>query len=186
MRKTKGEREGLPGILRPRYLVPGALAVLVLVYAAVGFLLAPWLAQRELPRLVEDRLHHQASIGSISFNPFTLSLLATGFSLAQADGRPVLGFGDATLRLAWSSLFRRAWVLSEVRLVDPSVHVVISKAGRLNLAALAPDSGDAASPAPPRFSLEHVAIANGVVAFEDEREGYRNRIERLSLEIGRA
>ena len=179
----KKEPQVRHGILRPRYAVLGALAALVVVYAVAGFMLVPWLARRELPRLVEGRLHHRASIGRIAFNPFTLSLQATGFSLQQTDGRPVLGFGEATVDLAWSSLFRRAWVLSEVKLVNPSVHVVVSKAGRLNLAELAPDSGAANSSGLPRFSLGHVSIANGLVQFEDEREGFRNRIERLSLEL---
>ena len=172
------------GVLRPRYLVPAAVAALVLVYALVGFLLAPWLAGRELSRLVEENLHHRASIGRIAFNPFTLSLHATGFSLQTMDGRPVLGFSEATVGLSWSSILRRALVLSEVKLVDPSVRVEISKDGRLNLGALAAGAGGGSNGGEPlRFSVGHLAIANGLVEFEDAREGYRNRIEGLSLEL---
>jgi len=171
------------GVLRPRYLIPAAVAALVLVYALGGFLLAPWLAGRELPRLVEEKLHHRASIGRIAFNPFTLSLHATGFSLRRNDDRPVLGFGEASVGLSWSSIFRRAWVLSEVKLVDPTLHVEISKQGQLNLSALAPDTGGTTAREPLRLSIGHLAIANGLVEFEDVREGYRNRIEHLSLEL---
>ena len=178
------EPQARAAILRPRYLVPAAVAALVLVYALGGFLLAPWLAGRELPRLVEERLHHRASIGRIAFNPFTLSLHATGFSLQNAAGRSVLGFGEATVGLSWSSIVRRAWVFSEVKLVDPSVRVEISREGRLNLSALAPGTGGGADAREPlRFSVDHLAIANGLIEFEDVREGYRNRIEHLSLEL---
>jgi len=115
--------------------------VLALAYTLIGFLLTPWIAKRELPRLVEEKLHHRARIGEIAFNPFTLTLRAGDFALEQMDGRPVLGFGNATVDIEWRSLLRRAWVLSEVRLVNPSVHVEISKQGVVNLAALAPGDG---------------------------------------------
>ncbi len=182
------ERKIRSGLLRPRFLVPAALAALVLAYALGGFLLVPWLAGRELPGLVEEKLQHRASIGRIAFNPFTLSLHAAGLSLQNMTGRPVLGFGEATVSLSWSSIVRRAWVFSEIRLVDPSVHIEISKEGRLNLGALVPESGAdtggaADARAPVRFSLGHLAIANGVIDFEDAREGYRNRIEHLSIEL---
>jgi len=181
---TSEKPQARAGVLRPRYLVPAAVAALVLVYVLVGFLLAPWLAARELPRLVEEKLHHRASIGQIAFNPFTLVLNATAFSLRTAEGRPVLGFSEATVGLSWRSILRRAWVLSEVKLVDPSVRVEISKQGRFNLGALAAGAAGGSNVGEPlRFSVGHLAIANGLVEFEDAREGYRNRIEGLSIEL---
>jgi hypothetical protein len=157
-------------------------AVLALAYTLTGFLFAPWIAKRELPRLVEEKLHYRARIGEIAFNPFTLTLRAGDFALEEMDGRPVLGLGNATLDIEWRSLLRRAWVLSEVRLVNPSLHVEISKQGVVNLAALAPGGG-AASQQPARFAIGHVALENGRIDFEDQREGYHNRLEQLSLEL---
>ena len=111
-------------------------AAIAVLYALAGFLLAPWLAERELPRFFEQQMHHRARIGAISFNPFTLRLHAREFALETAEGRPVLGFADAVVDLAWHSLLRRAWVVDEVRLVDPTARLEIGKDGRLNLAAL--------------------------------------------------
>jgi hypothetical protein len=179
---SQAEPKIRPRILRLRYIVAAAF-VLALAYTLTGFLLAPWVVKRELPRLVEEKLHHRARIGEIAFNPFTLTLHASNFSLEEMDGRPVIGFSDATVRVAWRSMLRRAWVLSEVRLVNPSMHVEISKQGLLNLAALAPPGSGEASPQPTRFAIGHVLLENGSVDFVDEREGYRNRLERLSLEL---
>ena len=83
-------------ILRCSYVVAVAF-VLALACALIGFLLTPWIAKRELPRLVEEKLHHRARIGEIAFNPFTLTLRASDFALEEMDGRPVLGFGNATV-----------------------------------------------------------------------------------------
>src|SRR5512135_3168271 len=128
-------------------------AALLALYALAGFLFAPWLAQRELPRWVEQGLHQRARIGQLSFNPFTLRLHAREFALETMDGQPLLGFADAVFDLAWDSLLRRAWVLDEVQLTDPALHLEIAKDGRLNLAALAPDAGTGAAAQPLRFDL---------------------------------
>lgn len=168
---------------RKRLLVPLIAIALLAAYALAGFLLTPWIVERELPRLAQEKLQHRARIGPVSFNPFTLRLQARGFALETVDGRPVLAFGEAVVDVEWRSLSRRAWVLDEVRLVDPAVHVEIAKDGRLNLAALAPDTGSADSTPPPRVVVNRFSVAGGSLQFADAQQGYRNRLERLSLEL---
>ena len=181
--------------MRKWLLVPLIAAALAAAYGAAGFLLVPWLAGRELPRFAQEQLHHRARVGEIRFNPFTLRLQVSEFALETGEGKPVLAFAEAVADLEWQSLPRRAWMLDEVRLVDPVVHVEISKEGRLNLAALVPASAGASpsanggkpKAAPPtqtaRFAVGHFSVVNGSLAFEDHRQGYRNRAERLSIEL---
>ena len=167
---------------RPRHII-AAVLVLTLTYALTGFLLAPWIVKRELPRLVEEKLHCRARIGELTINPFKLSLRATNFSLEEMDGKPVIGFTDATIDLAWRSLLQRAWILRAVHLADLSVNVVISKQGILNLATLTPPTSNESQEQPSRFAIDHFLLENGKLAFADEREGYRNSFERISLEL---
>ena len=47
------------------------VAALGLLYTVGGFVLLPWYAQRELPRLLEQQQHRPAKIGAIRFNPST-------------------------------------------------------------------------------------------------------------------
>ena len=190
-------------------LVPAIAAALAGAYALAGFVLVPWLAGRELPRFAQEQLQHSARVGEIRFNPFTLKLHVRDFALETREGKPVLAFAEAVADLEWGSLARRAWLLDEVRLVDPVAHVEISKQGRLNLADLVPGKGGekdvtaaapkggaavattGAAPAPApaagdpvaRFAIGHFAVVNGSIAFEDQRQGYRNRAERLSIEL---
>ena len=159
-------------------------AVLVLAYTLAGFLLVPWAAKRELPRYADEQLHRSARVGNIEFNPYTLTLRVRDFALVEKDGRPMLGLREAFVDLEWRSLVRRGWMLSELRLVEPSVRFEISREGQFNLAVLAPKpSGDAAQSGPPRFAIGHLAIDNGSIDFEDRREDYKNRLERLSFEL---
>src|ERR1700674_193859 len=161
-----------------------AAAALLVVYALAGFLLVPWLAKRELPRLVEEQLQCRARIGEIAFNPFTLKLRADDFALEEKNGKPLLGFRQAAVDLEWSSLVRRAWVLAEMRLVRPAVRVEVSKEGLVNLAALAPPSDKGATKsAPHRFAVRRLVVEDGDISFDDRREGYANRLEGLSLEL---
>ena len=170
-------------LIRKPLLVALIAAAFTVLYALAGFLLAPWIAERELPRFVEQRLQHRARIGEISFNPFTLRLHAHAFALETMEGRPVFGFADAVVDLAWYSLLRRAWMLDELQLVDPTAHLEIGKDGRLNLAALAPDAEAAGSAQPARVAIGRFSVANGSIDFEDHRQGYRNRLERLSIDL---
>ncbi len=171
---------GHPRILRLRTLV--ILAGLLLAYALVGFALVPWIAKRELPMQVEQTIHHRARIGALEFNPFTLTLHAKDLAIEQMDGAKVVGLGELNARLQWRSIFRRAIILSELQLKDPSLHIEIGKDGRVNLAALIPpQTGTVKQPV--RFAVGRIAIANGLIEFEDKRGGYRNRLERLSIEL---
>jgi len=168
-------------------VVLGVIVLLLVLWSAVGFWLIPELIRRELPRVAEEQLHHRARIGEVRFNPFTLRLRAGEFTLEDNGGQRVLGFGSADIDVAWSSLPRRGLVLSDVRLTQPFVNVVVDKDGKLNLASLAPPAapGKPEQPAggPPRFDIAHVEIDRGRIGFEDRRGGYRNSLDDLALKL---
>jgi hypothetical protein len=168
---------------RALLLASGVLAGLLMAYALAGFVLAPWLAKRELPRLAAD-LGVQARIGKVAFNPFTLRLQVSDVAIEEENGEPILGYRAASADVAWRSLTRGALVFSDVRLQEPEMHVRISEKGELNVAALVRRSaGDDRDTAPPAIALENVVIEDGRVIFEDRRQGYKNSFENLSLSL---
>lgn len=180
----------LLGLPRKLALIGAAtVAALVLLYTVGGFLLLPWYAQRELPRLLEQQLHRPAKIGAIRFNPFTLTLEADDFALTEQDGRPLVSFKRALIDLEWRSIAQRAVVLGAIRLQTPAVHIGIAADGSLNLAALGGKKTDAAQaqpakPAsPPRVAIGELDISNGSLSFADERVGYKNSFEELSFKL---
>ena len=180
----------LLGLPRKLALIGAAtVAALVLLYTVGGFVLLPWYAQRELPRLLEQQLHRPAKIGAIRFNPFTLTLEADDFALTEQDGRPLVSFKRALIDLEWRSIAQRAVVLGAIRLQTPAVHIGIAADGSLNLAALGGKKADAAQaqpakPAsPPRVAIGELDISNGSLSFADERVGYKNRFEELSFKL---
>ncbi len=91
-------------------------AVLVALYAAAGFLLLPWLAERQIAALLQSRLEVRFSVADIDFNPFSLQLRIEGLDLIDADGWRVVSLGHGFVNLQADSLSRSALSLQEVHL----------------------------------------------------------------------
>jgi hypothetical protein len=147
------------------------------VYALAGALLLPSVIRKQLPRYAETELERKASIGQLSFNPFTLRLEAQDVRLTEADGAPLFAVGGLAVEMQWRSLFRRAWSFAEIRISEPSLQLAIARDGKFNIAELLatiekhkkkdePDSGL------PRLVIEHFALDGGKVGMHDKHAGY--------------
>ncbi len=156
---------------RSRWLIGGVAALLV--YAALGFLLVPYLVRHYVPKIAAESFQRQASIGEVRFNPFVFRLEANDFAFREADGAGIVGFQRLIVDFELTSLFRWAWTFAEIRIEQPVVDLVVGADDRLNLAkvldALPPaDPNEAAQPGPPpRVVIQHAAIGGGKVSFTD-------------------
>ena len=76
-----------------RYLIGAAvLLVLVVAYAAAGFLAVPYFARKAAVDFVRTHYGRTLTIGEVRCNPFTLTFDVSGVALPDADGRPLLAF----------------------------------------------------------------------------------------------
>ncbi len=174
-----------PGVRWLRCLV--VLAALLLLIALGGFVALPSLIQSKLPQWVEAQLKRKASIGEIRINPFSLRVEARDFRLAEANGQPFAGFAGLVVDLEWSSLTRRAWHFSAIRLTEPQGLLDIAPDGRIHLAQLLADltrdaprekSGDL-----PRVVIDALVLERGRADFADRRAGYANALAPLDLQL---
>jgi uncharacterized protein involved in outer membrane biogenesis len=147
-----------------------ATAAIVLIYAAIGFVLVPRIARAQLQAYATDTLHRQLSLGTLRFNPFTLTARVEDFSLHETDGTTLLAFKHLLVNAQLASLWQRGVNLKEVRLESPEVQLVIDREGRVNLANLLPPSNDPvpATPAPlPRVRIGVLAVTGGRIGIEE-------------------
>jgi hypothetical protein len=167
-----------PSWLRSHRLLLAIVAAVLLIYTLGGFLLVPHLARNAIIDYVPKNLGgRHATVGDLTFNPFTLAVEIRQFSLTEADGRPIASFDLLRVEAAAiASLVHRAWTLSEVRLEQPQVHARIDRGGTLNLAQLAPAKPaqpEAARPAAtegqvPALRIAALGVHGGSVEFEDQ------------------
>ena len=173
--KTRWKRWGVS--------VAGAVGV----YALAGGWVLPQLIKSRLPALVESRWERQASVGDVSFNPFTLRLQVRDLVLAEADGAPLFGVGALAVELQWRSLLRRAWSLAEIRVTAPSLQLAIASDGTFNIARLIEtlnrDNTDQPAAAMPRLVIDHFVLEQGRVALHDRRAGYDETLAPLAFEL---
>jgi len=107
------------------------------VYAVAGFLLLPWLVERQVTALVQERLGAQFSVDAVAFNPFALQLTVEGLDLIDADGWRVLSLERAFVNFQTDSLSRSAFSFREVHLDGLHVSVRRYSEPDNNLARLA-------------------------------------------------
>ncbi len=160
-------------VLTSRYLIFSVLAISL--YALAGFVVAPRIIQWGAPKYVQKYLHCRAGIGTVRINPFLFTLELERFRLEQTDGLPLLAFDRLFLDLESASLWRWAFVVRELNLDGPEIHLVIESDGSMNFAQLATPApqNPAAAPsesAPLSFLLENAVIQGGRVALVDKRQ----------------
>ena len=141
--------------------------VLVGAYAVLGFFVAPRYAASALRDYAHTTLKREASIGRIDLNPFTLDVTATDFSLADSDGKPMLGFGRLHARFGlWASLFRHGYVISLVELDRLKATAIRRADGTVNLVEAIPPSEHDGSPLP-RVFVDSFALTGAEFALRD-------------------
>ena len=145
-------------------------AGLFAVHLLVGAVLVPWLVRSQVPKLAAARLHRPATLAGVRFNPYTLKATLVGLDLKDRDGTPLLTFDTLVVDLSAGSLFRRATVLDEFRLVKPRGVIRLLADGSPAIAdLLATDSTTRAQSAGlPRFVVEHAEVRDGEFDFIDE------------------
>ncbi len=164
-------------------------AVLVALYAAAGFLLAPRIVRAVLTRETQKTLGVTPTLGAIHINPFLLHVEMRDFALPDASGARLAGFDRLFVALELSSLWHRALVFSDIEAEAPYVQAVIEPDGSMNLMQL---HGQPASPqaaagraATPRIEVTRVRLSGGRLTYEDRStpSHFAVRLEKIHFEL---
>jgi uncharacterized protein involved in outer membrane biogenesis len=111
---------GMPLPRRHKRLLVGAVLAIALValYAALGNLVAPSLVRKQLVERAAAA-GYDLRVGAIATHPFLLVVDAYDVQLSTREGKRLAFARRASVDLAWSSLWQRAWVLDLVALDAP-------------------------------------------------------------------
>lgn len=143
-------------------------SVLLLVYAAAGFLWLPHFARTLLQDHAEST-GHQVTVAQVNFNPFTLTLDVGDFSLAEAGGPPLIAFKSLRLNAELASIWHWGVVLDEFTVQEPDIRLVVEADGSVNLVKLVPPS-ETPEPEPdqvPTVNVGKLSVVNGRLTLVD-------------------
>jgi uncharacterized protein involved in outer membrane biogenesis len=151
----------------------GTLAILLMLYSLLGFLILPGIALR----VANQQLAHYASVPAhverLEFNPFSLEVSVWGLHMG-APGVEQVAFERLYANLQLDSLWTGALHLAAIALDKPRGEVLFDKSGRLNLATLftlPPSQPEAAPSKPLALRIDSIKLSDGYVHFKDSRPG---------------
>jgi uncharacterized protein involved in outer membrane biogenesis len=162
------------------------VALLILVYTLAAYFGVP-IALRYLARnQAAATLRRAVAVGQISFNPYTLRLSIAGLSVSGRNGSGhLIDIDHADLRLSWTSLFRRALVLKELKLGSPSIHVTRVGPQRFDVSDLVDSFSQSRSSSgtPFSFAISNIEVDGGLILFDDEVLQKVHRLDNIWLTI---
>ncbi|MDT8311975.1 MAG: DUF748 domain-containing protein, partial [Methylophaga sp.] len=107
--------------LKYRTLLIWIVSILML-YTLIGFLLLPWLAERQLEKLTQDRLGAKASVEKIHFNPYTFEASLDKLQLSNGQGESLALWDRLYLNLQPLQLFQRKLRIETITVDAPELH----------------------------------------------------------------
>jgi hypothetical protein len=157
------------------------------LFGLLGFFAAPPLIRHVAEQQLSKQLDRPATIQRIALNPYTLNLEADGIHLGERGGQgDFIDIGKLVVRPSWSSLFRGAPIVNEIRLDSPRFHIVRYDAQRFNFTDLiekfsAPSPKPASKPT--QFSVSNIQVDDGRIDFDDRLLNEKHVVDNWTLGI---
>jgi len=158
------------------------VAVLMLLLAFAAPPLVRGIAERQLGDLLQRPVH----IAAVHINPLRLAASVDGLKVEGLKGDPpLLEFDHLQVNVESSSLFRRALVLSQLRLERPRVHLARTGPNTYTISDILerlrkkPETPPSDEPA--RFAIFNIEIIDGAMVFDDRPRATRHTITDLDL-----
>jgi uncharacterized protein involved in outer membrane biogenesis len=166
-------------------------AVVLLLYAIVGFFVVPPILKSVLSRQLSEKLHREATIQKIHMNPFTLTVDVQGFLLKdRTGGTPFISFDELFLDLEAVSVFKGGPVLREIRLTGPHAVIIRNEDLTYNFSDLLQEFAtkpSAEAPPPPakplRFSLNNIQIVQGRIDLDDRPKRAHHSVTDMNVTV---
>jgi uncharacterized protein involved in outer membrane biogenesis len=176
--KTKGPLSRVLWCLAALMLGVGA-------YAWLGFHFLPDYLRAQLRARLHEQYGIDLRVDALELNPFSLRLQARGMSALDAQKQPLFEAEGLTVDVALlASLWQRAYVLSELDLNRPVLHVSRRRDGTLNLTQLASRQADDGGSSRP-LRIETTSIRAAQIRFVGFVAGrhVKRRLQDLTLSV---
>jgi uncharacterized protein involved in outer membrane biogenesis len=171
--------------LTRKTVVISLLAVVALL--ALTFLALPPLVRHVAIQKISEATGRRTEIAGVSFNPFTLSAGISGFRLSEkGSGATFVSFSSARLSLSPLSLPKRAFIVKEIKIASPYLHLVRTAPNSFNFSDLLTGKKEPKKEGGSYlFSLNNMTLENGSLDFQDKALSPEkdHQIRKLALSV---
>jgi hypothetical protein len=113
------------------------VVVCLSTYTLLGFFILPLIAKPVLKDRLARILNREVLIERIKINPFALSITIVGLEIKKSEGKETLAsWSELYVNLQSISLFKRALIAKELRLIEPYLSIERDVKGTLNIMTL--------------------------------------------------
>jgi len=91
---------------------------LLVLYSLIGFLIVPWLVERQLVNTLQQRLQLATQVESIYFNPYSFYFEVRSLQVSEDGSGELLSLGDLHLNFEASRVFLLKLQFAEVSVTD--------------------------------------------------------------------
>ncbi|MFK5949435.1 MAG: DUF748 domain-containing protein [Methylococcales bacterium] len=166
-------------------------ALLLTIYAIIGFSILPAVLSSKIPSIAEERLNRKVSVKDIQLNPFSLEASIYGLKIDDLDSSIFVKFDQLYLNLAvLDSISSLSLKIDKIALKQPYISIKRNKKADFNFSDLIPSKQ--AEPEKQQSSgdlfpvtVASLSISEGKINWRDniQAQGQQEDIYPLNLEI---
>jgi len=170
------------------------LSGLFILFTIFGFFVAPPILKSLLVKNISNALKREVSILKIEVNPLKLTIKVSGINIREREKtNSMFSLDELFVNAEFSSIFRRALILEEIKLKRPYINIIRNKDGTYNFSDLlamgtkkdGPEQrkADETRKKPFYFSLNNISITDGSIDFYDGPVGVRHNVREMNIKV---
>ena len=162
-----------------------AFAGIFILFGLLGYLWLPGFVKSKAEALLSEKLHRPVTIQRIEVHPYSLEAAIEGLRIGEREGEGELfGLERLYVNLSSASIYRRAPVISAIKLTGPRVHLVRNADGTLSISDLIEEFSKAPpSEEPARFSVSNIEVEGGRITLDDRLKQGTQQISDIKLGV---
>ncbi|MEI6306681.1 MAG: DUF748 domain-containing protein, partial [Deltaproteobacteria bacterium] len=163
------------------------IAILVLtIFLLFSITILPFIIRSKAIIEISKATGRVVRLEAVTINPFMLTIGLKGFVIEERSGPPLVNIGMLKASLSIASIYKRALVMDEVTIINPSFSISRFAPNRYNFS----DIIDRQKPGPENkgeflFSINNITIQKGSLDFNDQvvTGGRRHTIRDFELTL---
>lgn len=161
-------------------------AVVVALYAGIGYLGVPYAVKTGIERIGSDQLKQPVTLEHVSFNPWTWDLTIQGLTIGQ-KAQPLLALNRFNVDVSSRSITKMAPVIESLTVDGLNVHVNLDDktlfANDTKAKAPSQEPAKKADSGLPKFAVYNIAVKNSSLSVDSAKDNIHTNVSDITLAL---